>query len=265
MLVPPSLENQRIWMCNSLGIQDESELIEGFNGGITIDESQLERKLNLLTRGQGDYDILHLFGNPGNLTYAGWFYWNRTPFHTINFRYDQSTGRTLVDFNVNSEEPTRFKLTNPNFIVKEVTTGPQELYGPGKYEDTAELTIFSGNIFPPSLFIIKMGLFKNMSHVEGYVLNTENTQPWEMGSSHITVIDVYEAQIIGEDRDCYDIKFSDEEMEPVEAGLDKKEFTNWPHPVTINTAFGLVVYKYRGKERISAWPLEEYWNKELLE
>jgi hypothetical protein len=91
--------------------------------------------------------------------------------------------------------------------------------------------------------------------------------PWQLSSSQITIIDIYEAEVTGEVDDDFMIEFYDSEMEIVEAMLPKKEFEEHPGDVKKGTAFGIVLYRQQGEyaPKIGAWPIQEYWNKSLIQ
>jgi hypothetical protein len=93
-------------------------------------------------------------------------------------------------------------------------------------------------------------------------LDNERKRPWLL--SQIDIIDVYEAEIIGEEDNNYLIEFRDAEMKIVEAILPKKEFEKHPGTITIGTPFGIVLYKQQDSIKIGAWPDEKYWNKSLI-
>lgn len=88
-------------------------------------------------------------------------------------------------------------------------------------------------------------------------------KPWEKSLLEIKIIDIYEAEITGEEGNDYLIEFRDAEMEIVEASLPKKEFDGWPEQIKQGSVFGVVIY-YHEKLSIGAWPIEKYWNPNLL-
>lgn len=94
---------------------------------------------------------------------------------------------------------------------------------------------------------------------------TQEKKPWERSPLEIKVIEAWDSEIIGEEGDSYLIEFYDTNMSVVEAKLPKKEFEGWPHPTGPGTCFGIIIYEDNRKLSIGAWPLQHYWNKELIE
>lgn len=94
---------------------------------------------------------------------------------------------------------------------------------------------------------------------------TSEKNPWERSPLEIKIIDCYEAQVVGEEGDFYNIEFHDYDMSIVEAEILKKEFKDWPHPIKEGTCFGIMIYKYNGELKVGSWPLKQFWSKELLE
>ena len=173
MLIPPSEETSIMWACNDLGISDVSELVDGLSGVDIIPEHKLEWALNNLSQGKGEYDLIHLTGTgSGTFFNIGLWYWQATDFNCMNLRYDKKRNGLIIDYNTWSGKETKKKifLKKSKFTVKEKDTGPQELYGPGKYEETADFMIYSMSKLPPSLFAVKMWMYKNGFHMNGYRL-----------------------------------------------------------------------------------------------
>ena len=76
--------------------------------------------------------------------------------------------------------------------------------------------------------------------------------------------DVYEAEILAEEKNNYIIIFYDSDMEPIKAKLSKKEFEGFPYELKQRTPFDIVIYQEKeNTPKANAFPTEDYWNKEL--
>lgn len=90
-------------------------------------------------------------------------------------------------------------------------------------------------------------------------------KPWLLNKSEIKIIDVYEAEIIGEENEKYFIEIFNKDYSIIEARLYKSEFKYFPHPIGVGTSFGMILFCYGEKVSINAWPVLEYWHKSWRE
>ena len=99
----------------------------------------------------------------------------------------------------------------------------------------------------------------------------ENKYPWERSPLEIKIRATNDAQILGEEGDDYLVVFYEEDMTPVEARVEKKQFEGHPGNPRPGSYFVLVVYHdlkidpEPNKNSVIAapWPIPRNWNKEL--
>ena len=93
----------------------------------------------------------------------------------------------------------------------------------------------------------------------------KETQPWNLTKKEITIINAYEANIIGENDIAYVIEFLNNDGERIEACINKNKFSYLPHKVCVGSVFGIVTYKKNGSISASVWPVNTFWNTDLRE
>ena len=94
-------------------------------------------------------------------------------------------------------------------------------------------------------------------------VTSESKRPWELAKWKLEIVKHYDAKIVGENSNTYNIEFYDEDDSLVEASLSRDKFRELPYPVTVDSEFWIFIYRIKGSSetRISVWPIGKYWHK----
>ena len=84
-----------------------------------------------------------------------------------------------------------------------------------------------------------------------------------MERESIEILRAYDAIVVGEEDEKYDIEFGDYDGGIVETSLNKKKLDCLPYAIEKNTSFHIVIYKIKGEGElhITSWPIKKYWHK----
>jgi len=117
--------------CRDLGITSLSQIV-GDGGGEIILFEDLEKVLNDFSKRRSDYNLIHIFGNPGTITTGYHYLGKKKPFQRLNLRLtDNESEKVRIDYNNNFGEKTVEGpiLIRPEFRVRTLKVPPWEYHG----------------------------------------------------------------------------------------------------------------------------------------